>query len=126
MSHDEIDRILSHEGELLPSSGFAASVMDAVRREAVAPPPIPFPWRRAIPGLAVAGLTLVSVVVVLVAGITQASGEGASPRGVEVWPSMLTSLMHAATTATAGWTFLALGLTLVSVMFSLRLASGRA
>src|SRR5206468_12240322 len=38
--------------------GFVASVMDAVRREATVPPPIPFPWKRALPGLAVAGLTL--------------------------------------------------------------------
>ena len=41
--NDEFDRIMSEE-EILPSSGFAASVMEAVRREAVAPPPIPFPW----------------------------------------------------------------------------------
>ena len=34
----EIDRILSREDEILPSSGFAVSVMDAVRREAAAPP----------------------------------------------------------------------------------------
>ena len=34
MSHDEIDRIFSREEEILPSSGFSASVMDAVRREA--------------------------------------------------------------------------------------------
>lgn len=126
MSHDEIDRILSQEGELLPSSGFAASVMDAVRREAVALPPIPFPWRRAIPGLVMAGLTLMLVVVVLVAGTKPVSGSAANPRGAEIWTSMLTSVMHAATTSTAVWTLLALGLTLVSVMFSLRLASGRA
>ena len=31
------------EEEILPSSGFAASVMEAVRREAATPPPIPFP-----------------------------------------------------------------------------------
>ena len=34
---DEINRILSSEEEILPSSGFAVSVMDAVRREAAAP-----------------------------------------------------------------------------------------
>ena len=34
---DEINRILSREDEILPSSGFAVSVMDAVRREAAAP-----------------------------------------------------------------------------------------
>ncbi len=51
----EINRILSREDEILPSSGFTVSVMDAVRREAAAPPPIPFPWKRALPGLVAAG-----------------------------------------------------------------------
>ena len=51
---DDLDRILS-ETEILPSSGFAASVMAAVRREAEAPPPIPFPWKRFVPGFVVAG-----------------------------------------------------------------------
>jgi hypothetical protein len=36
---DEIDRILSRQDEIVPSSGFAASVMEAVRREAAVPPP---------------------------------------------------------------------------------------
>ena len=38
---EDIDRILSREEEILPSSGFAVSVMDAVRSEAAAPPPNP-------------------------------------------------------------------------------------
>jgi hypothetical protein len=51
MTDHEINRALSGEPEIVPSSGFAESVMDAVRSEAAAPPPIPFPWRRALPGL---------------------------------------------------------------------------
>ena len=66
IENDEIDRALSREDDILPSSGFAASVMDAVRREVAAPPPIPFPWKRALPGLVVAGVVLA---VVLLAGI---------------------------------------------------------
>ena len=46
----EIDRILSREDEILPSSGFVVSVMEAVRREAAAPPPIPFPGNALYPG----------------------------------------------------------------------------
>ena len=34
---------------LIPSSGFAHSVMDAVHQQATAPPPIPFPWKRLLP-----------------------------------------------------------------------------
>ena len=46
-----LDRILAEEDALLPSSGFMASVMERVHEEAAAPPPIPFPWKRAIPGI---------------------------------------------------------------------------
>jgi len=56
---DEINQLLAahfaSDQELAPSSGFALSVMESLHAEADAPPPIPFPWRRAIPGL-IAGL----------------------------------------------------------------------
>jgi hypothetical protein len=53
----EFDRLLeAHLGSsptaidhLIPSSGFAHSVMDAVHQQATAPPPIPFPWKRLLP-----------------------------------------------------------------------------
>jgi hypothetical protein len=126
MSHDEIDRILSREEEILPSSGFAASVMDAVRHEAAVPPPIPFPWRRAWPLIAVAGVALVLVVVVLVVGITQLGRGGASQPPAAEWMPALQPFLNAAATAAVRWTILALALTFVSVAVPLRLASGRA
>jgi hypothetical protein len=46
----EIDSILLAEDALPPSSGFAASVLDAIREQAAQPAPIAFPWRLAIPG----------------------------------------------------------------------------
>jgi hypothetical protein len=46
-----IDRILASDDELVPSSGFLSAVMDRVREEAAAPPPIPFPWKLAVPGM---------------------------------------------------------------------------
>jgi hypothetical protein len=48
-----LDRVLAGEEELVPSSGFLAAVMEQVREEAAAPPPIPFPWKRALPGFVV-------------------------------------------------------------------------
>jgi hypothetical protein len=51
MKPEPIDRILSSEDEIMPSSGFLAEVMARVREEAAAPPPIPFPWMRAVPGM---------------------------------------------------------------------------
>jgi hypothetical protein len=56
----ELDRILLAEDALLPSSGFAASVMDVIQQRASEPAPIPFPWKLAIPGI---GMLLVAFVV---------------------------------------------------------------
>jgi hypothetical protein len=46
-----IDTALATEEQLIPSSGFLASVMDQVKDESRMPAPIPFPWKRAIPGI---------------------------------------------------------------------------
>jgi len=54
MTAKKIDRILAEEEELIPSSGFLASVMERVESEAAAPPPISFPWKRAVPGMVLA------------------------------------------------------------------------
>lgn len=51
MTHDELERALT-EDSIEPSSGFAASVMDAVRLAAAEPPPLPFPWGRLAVGIA--------------------------------------------------------------------------
>jgi hypothetical protein len=128
---NQINRILSREDEILPSSGFAVSVMDAVRREAAAPPPIPFPWKRAVPGLVVAGL---AAVLALVAGVVAIGQLGRTSTSAQ-FPSFLSlplslpSLMpinfHGGMESAASWTVLALLVTFVSVKLSMRLASGR-
>jgi len=52
---DEIERLMAAHfaagGQLAPSSGFASSVMHQLHAESAAPPPLPFPWRRAVPGM---------------------------------------------------------------------------
>jgi hypothetical protein len=48
MKPEEFDRALAGESDIVPSSGFVRSVMDAVTAEATAPP-LPFPWKRAWP-----------------------------------------------------------------------------
>jgi hypothetical protein len=51
----ELDQMLAvhfaSDEELAPSSGFTLSVMEALHAETGAPPPLPFPWRRVVPGL---------------------------------------------------------------------------
>ena len=61
-----VDAALRAEDGILPSSGFADGVMAAVRREATAPAPLPFPWKRALPGMIAAGVCLVVVLVAAV------------------------------------------------------------
>jgi hypothetical protein len=63
MKDDDLDRILSGEEPIAPSSGFVVSVMIAVRRENVTPAYLSFPWKRALPGIAAA---LVGVVLLCV------------------------------------------------------------
>ena len=124
MNHDELDRILSKRDDIQPSSGFAASVMEAVREEAAAPPPIPFPWKRALPVLLLAGIVLTSVVIAGVEAIASAS------RGA-VAPQLATSLWSTVTPHTGvgsdfAWTAAALLAAFASVKLSMRLASSRA
>jgi hypothetical protein len=51
VNRDKLDWILTSEEELVPSSGFVASVMERVREETAAPAPIPFPWKRLVPAM---------------------------------------------------------------------------
>lgn len=110
MNHDDLDHLLSHETEIVPSSGFTASVMNAVRAQAQAPPPIPFPWKRAWPGMAAAVLSLAWIVFACVAVFSSKSATEA----LSV-PSTLQPLWHA-----ASWVLIALVTTVVSLLFSWR------
>jgi hypothetical protein len=120
---EEIDRVLSRDDEILPSSGFAVSVMDAVRREAAAPPPIPFPWKRALPGLVVGGFALALVLVAIVVAIARRAS--ITPQFSMPLPSVMPPIFHGGIESAAIWTALALLVAFASVKFSMRLASGR-
>lgn len=122
MRNADFDRILSKEEEILPSSGFAASVMEAVAREAAAPPPIPFPWKRALPGLTAVGLALVSIIVASI--LLLHHGVPSQPLPAE-WHSALASLLQASKALGVNWIALALLLSLASVKLSTYFASGR-
>jgi hypothetical protein len=112
---DLIDRILSSDGELVPSSGFLASVMDRVREEAAAPPPIPFPWKRALPGMLLAAGVFGWGAFQLFRFLPQAMQQVsfASPH---------LPVLAAHDLAQAGWIALACVLALISWLFAKRLA----
>ena len=119
---NKIDRILASEEELVPSSGFLAAVMERVREEAAAPPPIPFPWRRALPGILLAagglgwgGFELVRH------GLPLAELSLALPRVSFVGPLHL-SLTTDSPLQSAGWVALALIVSLLSWLLSRRIA----
>ena len=124
MTRDELDRILSAEDRIVPSSGFAASVMDAVRREAATPPPIPFPWKRALPGLVVG---IVALAGLIVAGFAlRASAIAAAATATLSLHQLIAAARVAAQQADgAGWIALTLLLTLASVFFSFRATGSR-
>jgi len=120
MKDDDLHRILSEEREIIPSSGFVTAVMDSVQREAVAPPPIPFPWKRALPGISVAALTLAPLVIATITLLT---------RGIPnqpLWPPLLLALVaifEVWKAVGATWIVLALVLSFASVKLSTRFVS---
>ena len=75
MANDDLDRILSGEPNIVPSSDFATNVMSAVRREASIPAPIPFPWLRVAPGLAIGTVALIALLITIIMRIA-GSGTG--------------------------------------------------
>jgi hypothetical protein len=120
--HDPIDRILGAEDQLVPSSGFLASVMERVREEAIAPQPIPFPWKRAIPGMVLAAGTIIWLIydVIRMALTGAQTGDWTS-----IWNSSI-AMSHIPapaqqTLTPAFWTALALVVSLASWAFSRRL-----
>jgi hypothetical protein len=117
MRGDDLNRILSRDEDIVPSSGFVSSVMDAVRREATTPPAIPFPWRRVVPGIAAWAVTLV-------AGVAAAFGWIESPAGPET-ALAITGLVEASASIGTEWIVLALLISFVSVKLSMRLAGAR-
>ena len=70
---ESLDRILGSDEDIAPSSGFVSAVMERLREEAAAPEPIPFPWKRVLPGAIVVATGLLWCVVQLVQmGIAEA------------------------------------------------------
>jgi hypothetical protein len=117
MRPDELDHVLSREAEIIPSSGFVRSVMAAVRSEAAAPPPIPFPWKRALPGLLVCVVAIAWSVVDAFRSPARAS--------VSVIPQAVTHWIDKAEMFGAGWVLLGLLLTYAGLKLTWRLAGGR-
>lgn len=118
MKNERIENILATEEPLVPSSGFLAAVMERVEEEAAAPAPIPFPWKRILPGM------------VLIAGSLGWGVFELVRNGVPAMNAATGSLPQLPAAALeplqqVGWIAAALGVSLLSWLLSRRLA-GRA
>ncbi|MBZ5578975.1 MAG: hypothetical protein LAP40_20635 [Acidobacteriia bacterium] len=118
MKDEELDRILSGEGGIVPSSGFTAGVMDAIRSEAATPPPIPFPWKRALPGLAA---WVVALVAAILGGVSQLGHPAAAAPLWANWAALFDRALEGAEMVGAGWITMALFLAWASVALSMHL-----
>jgi hypothetical protein len=109
---DALDCILL-EDALIPSSGFAASVMEAIEEQASQPASIPFPWKLAMPGLAALLIVIVIAIRLLAAGLhSQATLN-------------LDSALVRTVGKPAGSVVLALAAAFVCFLLTQRLAAGR-
>lgn len=112
----KVDEILANEEELAPTSGFLAAVMERVHEEARMPAPIPFPWKRALPGFVLAVLVFgwagVELVRLAVPAFKQTSW---------VAPHFAPNLSHPM--QQVGWVALALATSLASWLLARRLTS---
>jgi hypothetical protein len=115
MEPTEIDRILATDEELLPSSGFLASVMERVQEEAAAPAPIPFPWKLAVPGMVLAvgvlGWGAIELVRMVLPAVREISLSAPNLPGTFNRPL-----------EDVGWVAMALAVSLLSSLLSRRLA----
>jgi hypothetical protein len=130
MRDHELDRILSTEEDLVPSANFTRNVMAKVRMEATAPPPMPFPWKRALPGMVLCVLCLAAMcVAAFLRSEPQPLHETPGPSmWTAIWKGLssdLMGLLRAANVGGLGWIILALLLTFASIMLSLRLMGRR-
>jgi hypothetical protein len=115
MTDKRMDEILGTEEELIPSSGFLASVMERVREEAAAPAPIPFPWKRAVPGFVVVAGVFGWMGVEFARRMGPAAGDWALPP-VHLLASAARPLEQ------AGWVVAAFAISYASWLLSRRLA----
>lgn len=115
IERSKVDGILASEEAIVPSSGFLSAVMERVQEEARTPTPLPFPWKRAIPGF------------VLVAGVFGwggvefVRGVALAMKGTSFAAPRLPAVL-AHPPEQAAWVVLALGLSLASWLLARRLA----
>ncbi|MFZ0633634.1 MAG: hypothetical protein WA374_12180 [Acidobacteriaceae bacterium] len=124
----DIARAFSSQRDgILPSSGFAASVMAAIAHDASAPAPIPFPWKRALPGFAAIAVALGLLIATLVSMALSAPAAPATPAEVgAIDNAALLPFLHSTQSMNVVlWTAVTLGVFIVSLVLFRRLLDSR-
>jgi len=121
LTEAHLDAALSAEhDQILPSSGFADAVMTAVRAEAAAPAPIPFPWKRAIPGIVgiAAGIALlIALVATLISTVVHAGPAVAGQFAIGSRGKIdFTPLLHHSAESDVAWMALSIAIPLACLL----------
>ena len=123
MTTNKIDKILATEQELIPFSGFLSAVMERVNEEAAAPQPIPFPWKRAVPGMVLAaGVFGWGAYELIRQGIPAAARSSLSMPHLDALSSTHLNASIGRPLESVGWVALAAGVSLASWLLSRKLA----
>jgi hypothetical protein len=114
MELNRTESILASEEPIVPSSGFLAAVMAQVKEESATPAPIPFPWKRALPGF------------VLIAGFLGWGGVELLRIGIPSLTSVSVSVPHLSMAMNqplvqTAWVGLAAGISLASWLLARKL-----
>ncbi len=117
--NDDLNRAFLADDDIVPSSGFTALVMAAVRAQAATPPPIPFPWARAVP----MAIGAVLVLVVFVDGIAGLWREWSIPSESVPYLDDLQRVLLGAATPSILWSVAGICLALLSVSIGRRLGA---
>jgi hypothetical protein len=121
VNQEDLDRMLSRQENIVPSSGFVGRVMEVVECAASTPPPIPFPWKHALPGLAAWLIPLVSFVYLAFAHFDASSTRSALARTAP----MLAAIIEGLKAVDGAWIAVALLVSAASVFFSMRMVGAR-
>ncbi len=129
MNDNDLDRMLTERDDIVPSSGFVASVMEAVREEAAAPAPIPFPWKWAVPGFVVSVAMAMGMIArwfYFGTRVAHPVHPVATALPMETLSSSLTQMHIAVSTLVAlEWSALALLVSFAAAWLSMRIAGVR-
>lgn len=130
MNNNDLERALMETEQIVPSSGFVASVMDAVHREVEAPAPIPFPWKWALPGGIVSIALTVGLIIRWFHSIPRADQSTDSASAVIVSLENLPALVPhgqivVSTFVAVEWSLLAVLVSLLAVWIPMHYIAGR-